>query len=70
MSVAPVGNRPKGSHASSSPWWRSKASVILQGEELGVPAIPGEDYGHYKDRLFRIWSERRLGVHRYPRKSR
>jgi Helix-turn-helix domain len=70
MSVAPVGNRPKGSHASSSPWWRSKASVILQGEELGVPAIPGEDYGHYKDRLFRIWSERRLSVHRYPRKSR
>ena len=48
MSVAPVGNRPKGSHASSSPWWRSKASVILQGEELGVSAIPGEDYGHYK----------------------
>jgi len=69
-SVAPVVNETNGSHASASPWWQSKASVMLQGEELGVPAIPGEDYWHYKDRLFRIWSERRLSVHRHPRKSR
>jgi hypothetical protein len=43
---------------------------MLLGEDVGVPAVPGKDYRHYKDRLFSIWSERRLRVHRQPWKSR
>jgi hypothetical protein len=58
-SVASVDNRTNGARASATPWWQSQASVMLQGEELGAPANLGEDYRHYKDRLFRIWSAQR-----------
>jgi DNA-binding transcriptional MocR family regulator len=68
--VTPVDIRPNGSRTSTSPWWQSQASVMRQGEDLGVPPNPGEDYRHYKDRLFRIWSERRLSAYRPGRKSR
>jgi DNA-binding transcriptional MocR family regulator len=68
--VAPVDIRTNDARTSKSPWWQSQTSVMLQGEELGALAMPGEDYRHYKDRVFRIWSERRLSAHRPRRKSR
>jgi len=68
--VAPVDIWTNEARTSTSPWWQSQASVMWQGEELGVPPIHGEDYRHYKDRLFRILSERRLSAHRPRRKSR
>jgi hypothetical protein len=69
-SAATVDNWPNASRPADPPWWSSKAGVILQGVELGVSAHPGEDYRHYKDRLFKIWSERRSKARRRPRKSR
>ena len=68
--AATVDNWPNASRPAEAPWWSSKAGVILQGVELAVSAHPGEDYRHYKDRLFKIWSERRSRARRRPRNSR
>ena len=69
-SAATVDNWPNASRPAEPPWWSTKAGVILQGVELGVSAHPGEDYRHYKDRLFKIWTESRARTRRSPRKSR
>jgi len=54
--VASVDN---GDAASGPPWWRSKATVMLMGVELGLTAAPGERYAEYKARVYQAWRARR-----------
>lgn len=47
-SASPVDKKTNGNGA----WWKSDAGIKAKGEELNMPARPGEEYAQYKDRLF------------------
>jgi hypothetical protein len=45
-------------------WWLSEDGAVAKGQQLGLPAQPGESFADYKARLFRAIEESRTTADR------